>query len=40
MQLLASALDAIIWLTLDFQEKLVIFNNKNYLYRKPTQVDR
>ena len=40
MRLLVSALDTIIWLTLDFQEKLAIFNNKNYLYRKPTQVDR
>ena len=40
MRLLVSFLDTITWLTLDFQEKLVIFNNKSYLYRKPTQVDR
>ena len=40
MQLLVSIFESVIWLKLDFQEKLVIFNNKNYLYRKPTQVDR
>ena len=40
MRLLVSIFDAMIWLTLDFQEKLVISYNKNHLYRKPTQVDR
>ena len=26
--------------TSNFQEKLGIYNYKNYLYRKPTQVDK